>query len=86
MSAQKGTLFSGSKEKNVKELSAFQNNKTPVKALRGLSSEEQDAKVKTFYPQNDESLKSISRLEEANTVNLSRAHTILNDHLVQAGS
>jgi|TARA_B110000285_G_C15120825_1_gene617025 hypothetical protein len=50
MSAQKGTLFSGSKEKNVRELSAFQNNKTPVKALRGLGSEDQDAKVKTFYP------------------------------------
>ena len=50
MSAQKGTLFSGSKEKNVRELSASQNNKTPVKALRGLGSEDQDAKVKTFYP------------------------------------
>jgi hypothetical protein len=84
MSAQKGTLFSGSKEKNVKELSLFHNNKTPVKALRGLSTEDGDAKVKSFYPQNEESLKSISKLDEntANATNISRAHTILNDHLV----
>jgi hypothetical protein len=50
MSAQKGSLFSGSKEKNVKELSLFHNNKTPVKALRGISNEDGDAKVKSFYP------------------------------------
>ena len=81
MSAQKGTLFSGSKEKNVKDLSLFVANKTPVKAIRGQSNEEGDAKVKSFYPQNDESLKSISRLEENTSVNISRSHTILNDHL-----
>jgi hypothetical protein len=61
-------------------------NKTPVKAMRGQSTEDGDAKVKSFYPQNDESLKSISRLEENQSVNISRAHTILNDHLSQAGS
>jgi len=81
MSAQKGTLFSGSKEKNVKDLTVFHNTKTPIKGLRVQSITEEDAKVKSFYPQNEESLKSISRLEEANSVNISRAHTILNDHL-----
>ena len=50
MSAQKGTLFSGSKEKNVKDLSLFVANKTPVKAIRGQSHEDGDAKVKSFYP------------------------------------
>ena len=78
--------MSATKEKNVKELSGF--NRTPIKAIRNQSSDEchPDAKVKSFYPKNDESFKSISKLEENNSVNISRAHTILNDHLTQAGS